>query len=221
MMDVKSIKKRILDFIFPQHLKCHCCDREANVNSYGICKECEEKLLFSADAGAIEGIDGYAAGLQYNETAKRAMWSFKYHGAVYKKEFLIKHIRIPEEWKFDCLVPVPLHIDRQRSRGYNQSTVLAKAIAERDGLIVREDLLERIRNTPQQANLNQKERLKNVKNAFRAKPECRGMSIVLVDDMRTTGATLRECAAALRKAGASAVYAVTACCSMEEVDNSE
>lgn len=221
MKNGKSIKKRILDFLFPQHLKCHCCDREANVNSYGICKKCEGALLFSADPGAIEGIDGYTAGLQYNKPAKSALLSFKYHGALYKKEFLIEHMHIPEEWNCDCLVPVPLHIDRRRHRGYNQSTVLAKAIAERDGSKVREDLLERVRNTPQQARLNQKERQKNVKNAFRASPECAGLSIVIVDDMRTTGATLRECAAALKKAGAAKVYAATACCSMEEVDWNE
>ncbi len=220
-MNIRSMKKRILDLLFPQHLKCHCCDREAIVNSYGICKECEDALLFSADAGSIEGIDGYTAGLQYNKPAKRAMWSFKYHGALYKKEFLIRYIEIPREWTVDCLVPVPLHIDRQRRRGYNQSTVLANAIAERGGLTVREDLLERVRNTPQQAHLNQKERQKNVRNAFRASPDCSGLCVALVDDMRTTGATLRECALALKKSGASKVYAITACCSMEEIDYSE
>ena len=220
-MNVRIIKKRILDILFPQHLKCHSCGREAAVNGYGICADCEAKLLFAANAGNIEGVDGFTAGLQYNDVARRALRSFKYHGALYKKEFLTHHIHIPEDWEIDCIVPVPLHIDRLKRRGYNQSKVLADELVKRYDIPVREDLLSRIRNTPMQARMNRQQRMKNVKNAFSASPECKGLSIALLDDMRTTGSTLKECALELKKHGAAKVYAITACCSMEEVINSE
>lgn len=220
-MNTRSLKNRILDFLFPQHLKCHCCGREAAVNNYGICEKCEASLLYSADTGTIEGLDAFTSGLQYNKPAKLALHSFKYHGALYKKEFLVHYIKIPSDWKIDCFVPVPLHIDRLRKRGYNQSKVIADELSKRYGPPVREDLLERIRNTPQQARLNKQERLKNVRNAFCASPECKGLSIAIVDDMRTTGSTLRECALELKKHGAACVYGVTACCSMEETDYCE
>lgn len=220
-MDWTSAKKRILDFLFPQHLKCHCCNREAVVNDYGICKKCEAALLFPADLEKIEGLDGYTAGLQYNKPARLALRSFKYNGKLYKKEFLVRHIEIPADWQFDCFVPVPLHIDRLRKRGYNQSRVLADELSERCGIPVRDDLIERIRNTPQQVHLNRQERLKNVRNAFFASNECKGLSVAIVDDMRTTGSTLRECALELKKHGAVRVYGITACCSMEEKDYSE
>ena len=144
------------------------------------------------------------------------MISFKYYGAVYKKEFLTHFIELPEEWNFDCFIPVPMHIDRLKKRGYNQSTVIAAELSKRCGKPVREDLLVRVRNTPQQARLDREARMKNVRGAFRANDELNGLSVVLVDDMRTTGATLRDCALELRKHGAVRVYAITACCSMEE-----
>ncbi|MBQ7060430.1 MAG: hypothetical protein IJM85_01465 [Clostridia bacterium] len=84
---------------------------------------------------------------------------------------------------------------------------------------MRTELLERLRDTPKQARMTKKERLKNVKHAFRASDAVSGLSIVLVDDVRTTGATLFECAAELKRRGAARVYAVTACCSMMEVNN--
>ena len=211
--------KALLDFIFPQHLKCHCCGREAVVNDYGICASCERDLLYAPDPGSIEGLDGFVSPLMYNETVRNAMLPFKYRGAVYKKEFLTHYIKIPAGWNADCIVPVPLHKNRLHRRGYNQSSVLAAVIAERTGLPVREDLLERVKDTPQQAKMLREERIKNVKGAFKASAQCGGLSIIVIDDVRTTGSTLRECALELKRQGAEKVYGVTACCSMEEIRN--
>ena len=218
-MNKAELKKLILDILLPQHLKCHSCGREAIVNDHGVCSECESKVLFVPETAGIQGVDGFASGMQYNDVARRAMIPFKYNGAVYKKEFLTHYIRIPESWSFDCFVPVPLHPKRQRKRGYNQSEIIANALAERYPHPVRTELLERLRDTPKQARMTKKERLKNVKHAFRASDAVSGLSIVLVDDVRTTGATLFECAAELKRRGAARVYAVTACCSMMEVNN--
>ena len=98
-----------LDFVFPQHLKCHSCSKEAAVNEYGICSECEAGLAVNPLAERIEFVDEYAAGLFYNDVSKRAVYALKYNGAVYVREFLTHFMCIPADWPIDCIVPVPLH----------------------------------------------------------------------------------------------------------------
>lgn len=106
------------------------------------------------------------------------------------------------------LVPVPLAAKRLRTRGYNQSEHLARALGAVLGAPVQPATLTRVRETPTQTALTPEERLANVSGAFRARG-VRGLSVVLVDDVFTTGATLVAAADALVKAGAARVDAVT------------
>ncbi|NNG16284.1 MAG: ComF family protein [Gemmatimonadales bacterium] len=106
------------------------------------------------------------------------------------------------------LVPIPLGRRRQRSRGYNQSEHLARALGEVWGLPIRPTMLRRIRETPTQTALTPEARRANVAEAF-AGAGANGDACVLVDDVFTTGATLAAAAAALSAAGASRIDAVT------------
>jgi ComF family protein len=108
-----------------------------------------------------------------------------------------------------CLVPVPLAPRRERDRGYNQSERLAAALGALTGHSVRTDLLLRARETSTQTALTPEERRANVAGAFEASPGTRGLSLVLVDDVLTTGATLVAGAEALAGAGATRIEAVT------------
>jgi ComF family protein len=104
------------------------------------------------------------------------------------------------------LVPVPLHIERRRARGYNQAELLADHVARLTGMAVA-DSLERARPTTKQHRLNRAARLHNLRGAFAVReraivPE----SVILVDDIITTTATLEACASVLREAGCRAVY---------------
>jgi ComF family protein len=110
------------------------------------------------------------------------------------------------------VVPVPLHPRRRRERGFNQSGLLAQALARPSGLRVVEDALARRQDTPPQTGLSAAGRRANVAHAFvvRRRPAVSGRIVVLVDDVLTTGATARACARALKAAGAAEVRLVTA-----------
>ncbi len=107
-----------------------------------------------------------------------------------------------------AVIPVPLHAERLRERGYNQAELLAKNFARHVGLPLQPSWLTRTRVTHTQVGLNAQERQENMAGAFIASPAVVGKSILLIDDVYTTGATLRACASAARQAGASIVYAL-------------
>lgn len=111
----------------------------------------------------------------------------------------------------DAVVPVPLHRTRRRDRGFNQSELVARGLARGRGLPLLGRVLAKTRATPPQTSLAAAERAANVRGAYavRNAKKLRGMTLLLVDDVFTTGATLRECAAALRTAGAREVRALT------------
>lgn len=112
---------------------------------------------------------------------------------------------------FDAIVPVPLHWRRRLTRGYNQAERIASPLARQLGLPL-VSALRRARRTPPQTSLGKSDRLANLRQAFRVpRPgRVRGLRLLLVDDVATTGATLDASAAALRQAGAVAVTAVVA-----------
>ena len=148
----------------------------------------------------------------YDGWLREAIQSFKYHGetarAGHLSELLVPLVVDLEP--FDYLCPVPLHPRRERRRGYNHARLLAEGVARTHGLRVQEVAI-RVRETDQQARLGASARQANVQGAFAVAPgaSVRGASIVLVDDVLTTGATLGSCAAALLTAGAARVAAVT------------
>ncbi len=111
----------------------------------------------------------------------------------------------------DVVIPVPLHRARQRERGFNQSDILAQGISESTGIALAQGVLKRKRNTKDQTYLNAQQRADNVRGAFVVKEPDRmeGRTVILVDDVMTTGATLNECAGLLRAAGATDVFAAT------------
>jgi competence protein ComFC len=113
-------------------------------------------------------------------------------------------------WTFDMIIPVPLHTNRLRQRGYNQSQLLGEHVAEHLTLPCNSSALMRRRNTPAQVGLTRPQRHANMQDAFAAStPQVSGCSILLIDDVYTTGATLQACATALKDAGAASVYSLT------------
>ena len=109
--------------------------------------------------------------------------------------------------QFDCVIPVPLFPSRQRERGYNQSQILSEEICRQYSLVLNTHWLKRKRPTQPQVDLKRQERIANMAQAFTVsnRHNLHGKTILLVDDLITTGATASEAAKTLKKAGAQRV----------------
>jgi ComF family protein len=142
---------------------------------------------------------------------------FKYRGfPVLSKQlaaFVLQAVGKEESlwWGVDCIIPVPLFPKKQKKRGFNQAYELARELARKKGIPMLGDYLVKVKNTPPQTSLEASERRKNLKGAFAAIQDrtMKGKTVLLVDDVYTTGSTIQECSSALIEAGASEVRALT------------
>jgi len=152
-----------------------------------------------------------AAGI-YDDTLREAIHALKFKGA---RELVRPLSRVMvQTWEthpaqVDLIVPVPLHRSRVRERGFNQSELLAREVARTLGLPMHPHLLRRCRATAAQSGLGAPDRRANVSGAFGAVEPAPG-TVLLIDDVFSTGFTASECARVLRRAGSIAVYVLTA-----------
>lgn len=151
----------------------------------------------------------------YDEYSKKLVLDFKFYDHIENKKLLVKWLMFAGRDIFkegvDLIIPVPLHFTRMLRRKYNQSAILARELSRQTGIKVEYKALVKNKKTIPQVLCDSKQRTKNVKNAFTVKyPEAiKDKRIVLIDDVFTTGATLRECAKILKKHGAKSVDALT------------
>ncbi|MBI4055406.1 MAG: ComF family protein [Elusimicrobia bacterium] len=151
----------------------------------------------------------------YEDRMASLIHAFKYRSRYYLArnlgEWMWSRWRsFPEIQEIDCVVPVPLHPKKERERGFNQSRLLAQEFCRHGPVTLRENLLARVRPTSAQVRLDRNKRAENVREAFCAAGELPSVrSVLLIDDVCTTGATLEACATALRGAGIRKVYAYT------------
>jgi ComF family protein len=187
---------------------CRSC-RTAFVSSFsldaeGLCAVCRENLV-NFDAA-------YSFGA-YEGELRKLIHLFKY-GKVESladplSRFLLQ--AIPLEAQFDLVIAMPMHWRKQWERGFNQARLLAEPVAKRYGLPLTGRHLRRTRYTKPQAGLNEAQRRNNLKNSFRVnrQEQVAGQRVLLIDDVFTTGATLRAAAEVLKAAGALHVSALT------------
>ncbi len=147
----------------------------------------------------------------YDGVLKKAINRLKYHKVKRLSGPLSDILLTNKIPRTDIVLPVPLHSRRMRERGFNQSALLSRHLADRLGMRLEINCLAKIKDTAPQVGLSSKDRILNIKGAYAVhKTEAlMGSDILLVDDVFTTGATLRECSKVLKKAGARKIYALT------------
>lgn len=226
--------RQILDFALPprcpgcgritsdQHSFCVACWQGLEFIGDPCCYRCGLPFEYDGGAGAECGacladppaFDRLRAAVSYGEIARGVALKLKYSGrpgiAGTLAHLMRRHI-LPEDADA-ILVPVPLHRWRIWKRGYNQSALIASALANRTGLAADLSLLKRVKATPPLKGMGRRERALTVRGAFAIddakKADVRGRSFLLIDDVYTTGATAGGCAKLLKRAGAAKVSVI-------------
>ena len=154
---------------------------------------------------------GIVAPFDYRFPLDRLVQRFKFAGDLAVGRYLGERLAscVAGEARPDLLVAPPLTRSRLRGRGFNQSIELARHVGRRLGVRVRADALEKVRDTLPQQGLGRRARRRNLRGAFRCGIPVAGLRVALVDDVYTTGATAREIARVLRRAGAAEVVVWT------------
>jgi ComF family protein len=204
---IVTIWKPLLDFFLKPN--CPLCDRPTPKT---LCIYCDRQLQSEKLSDPLQDtIPFILAWGNYSSTLKRAIAQCKYHNqpqlGYYLGELLgqtwLAHL--PHNSQI-IAIPIPLHPDKQRQRGFNQAELIAKGFCHRTGIKLNQSLL-RVKSTEAQFQLNPTDRQQNLSNAFALKSghKLQGRSIILIDDIYTTGATIKAASQPLQNANANIV----------------
>lgn len=197
----------LTDALLPGPYQCFLCDEEDLIGEDGLCDACRAKLKYCPEPTYLAPLDGLSVGLQYSEEISAAIIRFKKHEQREYARFFTQFLSVPEEWHADILVPVPMHPFRKWIRGYNHTELLAAYLSNAVNIPYSAKLLRKTKLGFEQKKITDPaERRRNMRGSFSADPLVKGLRIVLVDDVFTTGATAYECAKPLKQAGAAKVY---------------
>ena len=194
---------------FIQSPQCTCCGLPFP-DSEGEDHFCEECITSKQSFSVARALG------KYDKTLLEAIHLFKYRGKIVMGKVLGR-LMAEREYKslttgnYSLIIPVPLHPKRLKERGFNQSLVLAKEVARKFSISLNFSSLKRIVHTKPQTMLKKKERMSNVKRAFEVKDaeKIKGEKILLIDDVYTTGSTVRECSRVLIRHKAAEVAVLT------------
>ena len=227
-----------LNFIYPRNIYCILCDEGIETTEkYSLCTACREKVLLIStrecekcgkpletlylptkcpDCVTVNHTftKAYSC-VEYDDQMKQLVYKLKYgkqrHIAYHLAEIMTEKLRKQGAEGIDIIVPVPLHKNKLRKRGFNQAELLAKYIGKSMDWSFSSRNLVRIRDTSSQNELNKEERRDNVKNAFRvvSMDEFENKRILLVDDIYTTGSTIDACCIELLKSKPREILVIT------------
>ena len=230
---VEAVKK-LIEHLFPLKHTCNACGREIFSDKY-FCEECESQIVYNDKiicnhcGRAIFNAEEYCLSCQGRETyfeKARSVYLYKepisvliarlkyankkYLAKIFAKEMAFIYYK--NFFNCDCVLYTPMTEEREERRGYNQAKVLAEEFCEVTKLPVLENVLFKIKETPRQATISQaKERRENLKGSFKVENKnlIKDKSVLLIDDVMTTGATVETLSSLLIKAGAKSVFILT------------
>lgn len=222
------VADKIADAVAPVEFSCMCCGKEI-FDELGFCVDCMKTVVYNNGKTCKRcgvGIDGaedfcgncafdkvyfdksYAA-FSYEGAVQQAILHMKFNGrGRYAKVFAkyLAHLATKNKLQFDAVCFPPMSVKAKRQRFYNQSQLLARYFCDiMDCTDKYVDALVKVKETERQEKLNKADRKHNLVGAYKVKADVKGKRVLVVDDVKTTGATLNECAKVLKKAGAASV----------------
>lgn len=234
---IEEYTNAFLDLIYPSKTICYMCGGGLKKDTgYSLCYNCYSNLPFISEhhcakcgiplrmieegptcrqcANSNYYFDRAMSIVKYEKDVKTLIYKLKYSNHTYLATTIgyIMADRLKQErLKIDIIVPVPLYKNKEKERGFNQSTLISKYIAKKAGVPLNVDSCARIRNTKVMYNLTKRERLKNVEGAFKVIKQGTivDKDILLVDDIFTTGSTVNSCSKELINSGAKSVTVLT------------
>ncbi len=227
----RKLKNKLQVAVAPTQFKCLNCGVDV-FDGLGFCPKCLKKVKFNNGKTclrcgvSLHGAEDYCGHCAFEKTYfDKAYSPLCYEGAVQSAILNMKFNNLgsnaavlarylvfmaqKQNLQFDVVTFVPMSPKAKKKRGYNQAQLLAEHFCEQLDLPQPLDALKKIKETERQEKLNKKQRQENLVGAFAASEEVRGKRVLLIDDIKTTGATLNECAKALKRKGATSVVCLT------------
>lgn len=190
-------------FKYIGNIYCIVCGKPLRNESADVCSGClEKKHIFDECRGTFV----------YDDAMRKSIYRFKYHGRCeYSKYYGLEMVRVLKEkinqYNADAIIPVPMHIKKERQRGYNQAYLLAKEISYQTKIPILNNYIVRSRSTAIMRNLGAAQRENNLKKAFKISGDVVKLTnVIIVDDIYTTGATMDAMARCLKESGIRKVY---------------
>lgn len=204
---------KLINILYPN--QCMICGKSKEDS---ICVRCYKTLELNTkiDRYKDKNFNEHLYIFKYERKIRNVIIDYKFNDKAYLNNFFVKIIlknkKICRKIKnYDIIIPVPIHIKRKRQRGYDQSELIARKIAEYLKLELIINCLIKQKSTVPQSSLTKKQRLENVKQVYKIinKQKIKDKRIILFDDIYTTGATANECAKVLKEEGAKEVLIFT------------
>lgn len=222
----KYFVNHLFDFILPRF--CCSCKTKLSAETDTMCGICLSKIQRSTSSRLQREYDRkfldnkiisefYSPFVfEKDKELQNAIHALKYEKrfsvGIYLGKILAAEIKSSKtNWKFDLIIPIPLHQLKKAERGYNQAYYIAKGVGSKLKVRVSDRIVKRIKYTESQTTMNLNEREENIAGAFKVKNQKKfsGKNILLLDDVITTGATVSECGKILLAAGAAKIYAAS------------
>ena len=217
MNNNKQILIKLLNLIYPP--KCGICGK---LNNNFLCKKCykilenESKFVIEKNSSTDNVYNRHFYMFKYEGMIRRIILKYKFQEKSYLYKsivyFLLKNKKMFKIIKsYDTIIPVPISRKRKKERGYNQSYLLAKEIANNTGIILKNNCIFKTKNIIEQSKLNKEDRLKNIQGVYelRNKQILKDKKILLVDDIYTTGSTANECSKTISQANPKKIGILT------------
>ena len=230
-MKIKRLKDKAISIIFPKRCAgCDCvipaekdvceeCSRKIHMLSGAVCMICGKKVkkdsVYCYDCGRKKHEFFQNTAVFEYADIRQSLYRFKYNGRSEYAEYYAKkayelHGKKIASWNADAIIPVPLHPLRFRKRGYNQAEEFARSLSVLTGIPVYTDVVKRVKNTKPLKLLSLSQRQNNLKKAFLfMQNDVKLNTIILVDDIYTTGATLDAVSMACKEGGVNGIYTIT------------